>query len=144
MNKRIGVAYGAAAVAILLLSAQDAENALLSLHDFSSSTRMFVLGLAAAAFASFGPFVLSLCCWYLAGRVHRKWAVHLLFIPCAYLIVYVGASLLDFADGRPWTDEPASHAFVAAVLLLGLTVLVHTAALTFEIVAAIRRGANLG
>lgn len=145
MKKVGGVAYGAAAVAILMLSAQDVQNALLWLHDFSSSTSMFALGLCGTAFASFGPFALSLCCWRLAGRVHPKWAVHLFFIPCAYAMVHAGASALDIADGRPWTDEPAGYALTAAFLLFGLTVLVHAAALTFEIGAAIRRRrANLG
>ena len=139
MTKIGGVAYGAAAVAILMLCAQDVRNALLWLHDFSSSTSLFALGLAGTAFASFGPFALSLVCWRVAGRVHPRWAVHLLFITCAYAIVYAGASILDFADGREWTDEPAGYALVAAFLLLVLTVLVHAAALTFEIVAAIRR-----
>ncbi len=101
------------------------------------------LGLAATAFASFGPFALSLHCWRLAERVHTRWAVHLLFIPCAYAMVYAGASLLNFAS--PGTDEPAGYALTAAYLLLGLTVLVHAAALTFEIVTAIRRRrANVG
>lgn len=139
MNKVGGVVYGMAAIAILLLAAQDVENALLWLHDFSSSTGMFALGLAAAAFASFGPFALSVWCWRLAGRVRPIWGVHLLFIPCAYAIVYAGASLLDFADGRPETDEPAGYALTAAFLLLGLTVLVHAAALALGIIAAIRR-----
>lgn len=134
-----GVAYVVAAVAILLLAAKDVENALLRLHDFSSSAGMFALGLAAVAFASFGPFALSLWCWRSAGRVRPGWAVHLLFIPCAYAIVYAGASLLDLADGRPWTDEPAGYALTGAFLLLGLTILVHAAALAFGIVAAIRR-----
>jgi hypothetical protein len=138
-----GVAYGAAAVIILVLSAQDVQNALLWLHDFSSSTSMFALGLAGTAFASFGPFALSLCCWRVASRVYPRWAVHLLFIPCAYAIVQAGVSVLDFADGRPWTDEPAGYALTAAFLLLGLTVLVHAAALIFEIGAAIRRRANV-
>lgn len=145
MNNVGAVAYGAAAVVILALSAHDVENGLLWLHDFSSSTSMFALGLAAAAVVSFGPFALSLCYWRLAGRVHSRWAVHLLFIPCAYAIVYAGASVLDFADGRSWTDEPKGYALVAAVLLFCLTVLVHAAALAFEIVAAIRRRrANVG
>lgn len=140
-----GVAYVAAAVVILLLAANDVENALLWLYDFSSSAGMFALGLAAAAFATFGPFALSLCCWHLVGRVQPRWAVHLLFIPCAYAIVYAGASLLDFADGRPETDEPAAYALTAAFLLLGLTVLVHAAAVACEIAAAIRRRrANVG
>ena len=140
--KKVGcVAYGMAAVAILLLGAQDAENSLLWLHDFSS-TGMFALGLAATAFATFGPFALSLGCWRLAGRFHPMWPLHLLFIPCAYAIFYAGASLLNFADGWSGTDEPASYALTAALLLLGLTVLVHAAALAFAIVAAIhhRRG----
>ena len=139
MNKVGGAAYAAAAGVILLLSGQEVQNALLWLHDFSSSTRMFALGLAGTALASFGPFALSLWCWRLAGRVRPRWAVHLLFIPCAYAIVYAGASLLDLADGRPGTDEPAGYALVAAFLLLGLTVVTHAAALIFEIVAAIRR-----
>lgn len=139
MNKVGGVAYRLAAVVILVLSAQDIENALFWLHDFSSSTGMFALGVAAAAFASFGPFGLSLYCWHMAERVHSRWAVHLLFISCAYAMVHAGASVLDFADGHPSTDEPADNALMAAYLLLGLTVLVHGAALTFEIVAAIRR-----
>ena len=138
-----GVAYVVAAVVILLLAAKDVEKALLWLHDFSNSAGMFALGLA-AAFASFGPFALSLWCWHLAGRVQPRWAVHLLFIPCAYAIVYAGASLLDFADGRPGTDEPAGYALTAAFLLLGLTVLVHAAALAFGVAAAIRRRANVG
>jgi len=144
MNKVGGVAYGAAAVLILVLLAQDVRNALLWLHDFSSSTSMFALGLAAVALATFGPFALSLCCWRLAARVRRRWAVHLLFIPCAYAMVWAGASVLDFADGRPFTDEPAGYALLAAFLLFVLTVLVHAAALAFEIVAAIRRRAKVG
>jgi hypothetical protein len=144
MNKLGGVAYGAAAILILWLLAQDVRNALLWLHDFSSSTSMFALGLAAVAFASFGPFALSLWCWRLAGRVRAGWAVHLLFIPSAYAMVWAGARLLDFADGRPFTDEPAGYALLAAFLLLVLTVLVHAAALAFEIVAAIRRRAKVG
>jgi hypothetical protein len=143
MNKVGGIVYGAAAVLILVLCARDLQNPLLWLHDFSSSTSMFALDLAAVAFASFGPFALSLCCWRLAGRIHLKWAVHLLFIPCACAMLYLGASLLTFADGRRWADEPG-YALIPAILLLGLTVLVHAAALTFEIVAAIRRRANVG
>lgn len=145
MNKAGGVAYGGAAVAVLMLAAQDVENALLWLHDFSSSTGMFALGLAAAAFTSFGPFALSLWCWHLAGSVHPKWVVHLLFIPCAYGMVYAGASLLDFADGRSGTDEPAVYGLTAAFLLLGLTILVHSAALAFRMSprsAAVQMSAN--
>lgn len=133
------LAYVVAAIIILALSARDVENALLWLHDFSRSASMFALGIAAVAFASFGPFALSLWCWRLTGCVHRRWVVHLLFIPCAWAMVYAGASLLDFADGRSWTDEPADYALMAAVLLLGLTVLAHVTALIVELVAAIRR-----
>jgi hypothetical protein len=143
MNKVGWVVYAAAAVGILLLAAQDVQNALLWLHDFSASTAMFALGLAAAACASFGPFALSLSCWRLAGRVRSAWAVHLLFIPCACAIVYAGASLVDIADGRAGTDEPAVYALTAAFLLLCLTVLVHAAALAAAILAATRaRRAN--
>ena len=139
MKKVGGVAYAVAAIVILLLAAKDVENALLWLHAFSTSTSTFAFCLAATAFATFGPFALSLWCWRVVGRVHSTWVVHLLFIPCAYAIVYIGASALDFADGRPGSDEPAGYALVAAFLLLGLTVIVHAAALTFGIVDAIRR-----
>jgi hypothetical protein len=57
-------------------------------------------------------------------------------------MVHAGASLLDIADGRTGTGEPAGYALTAAFLLLGLTILVHSAALAFAIVAAIRRRAN--
>ena len=52
MNTVGGVAYGAAAVLILLLCARDLQNPLLWLHDVSSSTSMFALALAAVACAS--------------------------------------------------------------------------------------------
>jgi len=139
MHRVNGAAYGAVAVVVFLVCAQDVQNALLWLHDYSSSTTMFGVGLAGTAFASFGPFLLSLCCWRLAARIHARWAVHLLFIPCAYAFFYIGAFVMDTADGRPWTNEPADHALVPASLLLCLTVLVHAVALALEIGAMIRR-----
>ncbi|HEX9954822.1 MAG TPA: hypothetical protein VGB48_06360 [Allosphingosinicella sp.] len=144
MSKAGGIAYGVAAVLVFLLAAQPAWNALLWLHSFSSSTGMFALGLAAVAFASFGPFALSLCCWRLARSVPAAWSVHLLFVPCAYAMVYAGASVLNLADGRPGTDEPAGYAMMPAFLLLGLAILVHSAAFAFAVVAAFRRRANIG
>jgi hypothetical protein len=144
MSKAAGPVYGAAALAILILAAQDMHNALLWLHDFSISGSMFVLGLAGVALATAGPFAMSLWCWRLAARLRPRWAVHLLFIPCAYAMVRAGASVLDYADGAPWTDEPAGYALIAAYLLFPLTFLVHAAALAFEAVAAIRRRAKAG
>jgi hypothetical protein len=139
MTKVGGLLYGAAAVVLLMLCSGDVGQALLWLHDYSSSTGMFALGVAAVVFATFGPLAWSLCCWGMARRVQHRWAVHLLSISGAYAVVHVGALLLDFADGRPWSDEPAGYALVGAFLLFGLTVLVHAAALLFEFVAAVRR-----
>ena len=133
------VTYGVTAVAILVLTAQDVGNAILWLHAFSSSTGMLALSLAAVSIATSGPLALSVCVWRLAARVDRRWALHLLFIPCACGIVYLAAALLDFVDGRRETDEPASFALTAAFLLLGLTILVHAAALAVETTAASRR-----
>lgn len=144
MSKAGGGVYGGAAVMVLLLVARDLENAFFWLHDFSSSTNMFALAIAAAAFATFGPFALSLWCWRLAGSARSGWAVHLLFIPCAYLMVSAGAWLLNHADGRAGTEEPADHALIGAFLLLSLATLVHSVALAVEIVAAIRRRADVG
>src|SRR5688500_11215841 len=105
MSKVGGVAYGVTAAVILMLVAQDMENGLLFRHDFSDNKGMFALGLGAVAFATFGPFALSLWCWRLAGRVQPRWAVHLLFIPCAFAMVYAGTSLLNFANGHPGINK---------------------------------------
>jgi hypothetical protein len=141
MSKAGGVAYGIVAILVLLVSAPGVENPLLYFHDYtSSSTFMFALGLAGTALATIGPFALSLCCWRLADRVRMRWAVHLLFLPCAFAMALAGAFVLDSASAQPpWADDHAMELLTAAFLLLVFTLLVHTAGLIVETVAAIRR-----
>ena len=141
MNKVGGVAYGAVAVLALLLFVDGYENPLFWFRDVSSSsTGMFAVGLVATAFATFAPFALSLYCWRLAQRVQLRWAVHLLFLPCAFAMFVAGLLMLDSASAQPpWADDHSIELFVAAFLLLAFTLLVHAGALIVEIVAAIRR-----
>jgi hypothetical protein len=83
---------------------------------------------------------LSATCLFVSPR----WAVHLLFIPCVVAVMFVGAWLLHVALRRPATDEPADQALIPAILLLGLVLFVHAAALIFDSAAAIRRRPKSG
>jgi hypothetical protein len=144
LNKAGPLSYGAAAVLIFVLFAKDLHNALLWLHDYSGSTSMFGLALGGVALASLGPIALSLCCLHWARQARPKFAVHLIFILSACGMFQAGASLLDFADGRTG-QEPANHAIMPGLLLLGLTIVVHGTALAMDALAAVRlRGGKVG
>ncbi|PSJ39556.1 hypothetical protein C7I55_13195 [Sphingomonas deserti] len=141
MNKVGGIAYAIVAVLALMLFIDSYENPFYYFYDHSSSsTGMFAFGLAATAFATIGPIAFSLYCWRLANRVRLRWAVHLLFLPCACAMFFASAWVLESASAQPpWADDHAIELLGVAFLLLAFTLLVHAGAMIFEIVAAIRR-----
>lgn len=141
MNRAGGLAFGAAVVGIALLFARDVIWG--GIFFFETSTPpMFALGLAGWTVATFGPLALSICCWRFVRRVHAKWVFHLLFIPCAITMARGGETLLFLAGAVPDGDGALGYTLLWAILLLVLTVSVHAAALTAEVITKFRRRAN--
>jgi len=142
MNRVGSVAYGAAIIALILLCAQEMNGSALFLYDFSTPP-MFALGLAGWAIATFGLPILSICIWGLVKRVRARWALHLLFIPCAVALFWGGYGLLHFASGSPVDSMSEGLFMILALLFLCLTGMVHAVALIVELAGMFRRRADV-
>lgn len=142
MNRAGSVAYGAAVIALIVLTSQEMNNSTLFLYDWLTPP-MFALGIIGWVIATFGPLTLSVFIWALVKRVHAKWAPHLLFIPFAIALFRGGVRLLGYATD--WSDSMGVGMFmILAALLLCLTVLVHAASLIVELVKMFRRRKAVG
>ena len=137
MNRAGSLTYAAAVVALLLLARQDTLNGVLFLQDFHKPDSL-PLTLAGWAVTTFGPLILSVCCWLLVKRVRARWALHLLFIPCAIALMIGGSELLISASGLI-SDGPIGSLMFAGGLLLILTVLIHAVALIVELIRMLGR-----
>lgn len=142
MNRVGSVAYGAAIIALILLCTQPVNNSALFLYDHSTPP-MFALELAGWAIATFGPLILSICTWGVVKRVRARWALHLLFIPCAIALFVGGYRLLHYAFGSPADSMPEGLFMILALLLLCLAGMVHAGALIVELAGMFRRRADV-
>ena len=137
------LAYGAAVLALIFLAALDLQNSYAYFYDYTPRPR-FALGLAVWTFATFGPLILSIGCWHLVKHLRLKWAVHLLFLPCAIAIFRGGGDLLLYTSGQRFWNMPLEMFLMLAGLLLSLTLVVHFGALLVELVRLFRRRPYVG
>lgn len=142
MNRLGTLAYGAAVAIIALLTAREVIEPSAYLYQEHTSG-IVTLGVTGWFISTLGPLALSIWFWRLARRSNARWALHLLFIPCAIALYRVGASILFFAADVPDGDGVEGYTLIAAFGFLVLTLLVHGSAFISLSVAKINRQANV-
>ena len=144
MNRAGSVAYGLAAIALIMLFGRETHDAGLFVVYDHTPQPMFAPALAGWGVTTFGPLILSICIWSLVKRVRARWAPHLLFIPCAIGLYRAGEELLVYASDPCRWCMPFEMFTLLAGLFLMLTLVVHAAALIVELGGIFRRRADAG
>ena len=89
-----------------------------------------LLGLVAWITATFGPAIIAVIFWRLAGRVRQSWLVHALFVPCSVLLEWAAVWLVFFANHDEGDGPPGlGIALIPAFLLLALSLFGYSLAL---------------
>jgi hypothetical protein len=108
----------------------DAADAYTLLRPLSGAKQM--LGLAGWFVATFGPIGVAVCFWRLAKRVRAPWVVHLLFLPCAVALLWVGQHLILFAIDYQDFDHTLGGPVLQAALLFPVASILYFAALIYR------------
>ena len=124
MNRFLAIAYGIAIAGIILILAREVIEPSAYLYD-RHSPNMGALGGVGWTVATLGPLLLSFCFWRFSQRMRLLWLWHLLFIPCALTLYWLGSAVLFFAADVPDGDSIEGYTLLIASALLALTLIVH-------------------
>lgn len=123
MNRFDKVALAAAIVTTLLFARGTFFIAQFYIEYLSIAGTTLLIGVAGWLIATYGPIATAVWFWRWAKGHRSPWVLHLLFLPCAGLLLWAGESLMLFVIDQPDFDAmlggPANQATLLFVIAAG-------------------------
>jgi len=126
-----------AAVAVMVTSwlclnaTLDAAGAYLGMNRIPQALQ--ALGILGWLVATFAPLGLAVAFWRFAKRVSRPWLLHLLFLPCAFVLLIAGSRAMAFVAGAPDFDATLGGPMLQASLLFVIATAVYLGAVVHSL-----------
>lgn len=82
----------------------------------------WTIWIAGWVIAAYGPLAIAIWFWRWAKRVRTPWVLHLLFLPCAFLPLQAGLSMILFVIDDPDFDSMMGGPVIPAMLFFLVSV----------------------
>jgi hypothetical protein len=123
MNRFDKLALVAAAAVTLLSASEMFAIADLYIEVQHLSAAMTMIGVTGWLIATYGPISVAAGFWRSAKRHRAPWVLHILLLPCAFITLLIGESLLLYAIQHPdfgaMIGAPVAPALVLFVVSVG-------------------------
>ena len=125
---------------LFLGSALHAANLYASVKPMSAVD--MIIGLSGWIIATFGPVGLAVAFWRLAKATRRAWLIHLLMLPLALALLWIGSILMLFVTGTPDFDDTIGGPIIQGLALFLLSVNGYYSAVLYAMLKARLATAN--